>query len=79
MVLHAITYFLCFAGYIHTSVNDGPGCLSLRCPVPSCGAAVDENMVLSLVSDEDRIKYTRYLLTSYVEDNRKVSLFAWSS
>ncbi|XP_057837830.1 probable E3 ubiquitin-protein ligase ARI8 isoform X2 [Cryptomeria japonica] len=61
----------CWTGYIHTSVNDGPGCLSLRCPVPSCGAAVDENMVLSLVSDEDRTKYTRYLLRSYVEDNRK--------
>lgn len=61
----------CWTGYIHTSVNDGPGCLSLRCPVPSCGAAVDENMVLSLVSDEDRAKYTRYLLRSYVEDNRK--------
>ncbi|KAH9300129.1 hypothetical protein KI387_011712, partial [Taxus chinensis] len=61
----------CWIGYIHTSVNDGPGCLSLRCPVPSCGAAVDESMVLSLVSDEDRKKYTRYLLRSYVEDNRK--------
>lgn len=61
----------CWIGYIHTSVNDGPGCLTLRCPDPSCSAAVGEDMVLSLVSDEDRIKYTRYLLRSYVEDNRK--------
>lgn len=61
----------CWIGYIHTSVNDGPGCLTLRCPDPSCSAAVGEDMVLSLVSDEDRTKYTRYLLRSYVEDNRK--------
>lgn len=61
----------CWTGYIHTSINDGPGCLSLRCPDPSCSAAVDEDMVLSLVSDEDRAKYRRYLLRSYVEDNRK--------
>lgn len=60
------------AGYIHTSVSDGPGCLTLRCPGPSCHAAVGEDMVLSLVSDEDRMKYNRYLLRSYVEDNRKV-------
>ena len=45
---------MCFAGYIHTSVNDGPKYLSLRCPIPSCGVVVDENMVLSLVSDEDK-------------------------
>lgn len=61
----------CWIGYIHTSINDGPGCLTLRCPDPSCSAAVGEDMVLSLVSDEDRAKYTRYLLRSYVEDNRK--------
>jgi ariadne-1 len=62
---------VCWIGYIHTSINDGPGCLTLRCPDPSCSAAVGEDMVLSLVSDEDRAKYTRYLLRSYVEDNRK--------
>lgn len=67
-----------YAGYIHTSVHDGPGCLTLRCPDPSCSAAVGEDMVLSLVSGEDRIKYTRYLLRSYVEDNRKVCFFSLS-
>lgn len=29
-------------------------------------------MVLSLVSQEDKTRYMRYLLRSYVEDNRKV-------
>jgi len=59
----------CWAGYIHTSINDGPGCLTLRCP--DCVAAVGEDMVFSLVSTEDRKKYMDYLLRSYVEGNRK--------
>ncbi|KAL5767130.1 hypothetical protein ACOSQ2_013913 [Xanthoceras sorbifolium] len=28
---------ICWAGYIGTAINDGPGCLMLRCPDPSCG------------------------------------------
>ncbi|XP_038885036.1 probable E3 ubiquitin-protein ligase ARI8 [Benincasa hispida] len=61
----------CWEGYISTSINDGPGCLSLRCPDPSCGAVVDQDMINSLASSEDRKKYARYLLRSYVEDNKK--------
>ncbi|KAH7404412.1 hypothetical protein KP509_15G024600 [Ceratopteris richardii] len=63
--------YSCWKGYIHTAINDGSGCLSLRCPDPNCHAAVGEDMVRSLVSDEDRTKYTRYVLRSYIEDNRK--------
>jgi hypothetical protein len=59
---------------MHTAINDGPGCLTLRCADPSCGAAIGEDMVLGLVSEEDQQKYMRYLLRSYVEDNRKVNL-----
>ncbi|KAK6145784.1 hypothetical protein DH2020_019653 [Rehmannia glutinosa] len=58
--------------YISTSINDGPGCLTLRCPDPSCGAAVGQDMIDMLASDEDRKKYRRYLLRSYVEDSRKI-------
>ncbi|XP_078447141.1 putative E3 ubiquitin-protein ligase ARI7 [Wolffia australiana] len=61
----------CWRGYIGTAISDGPGCLTLRCPDPSCGAAVGEGMVNMLSSVEDREKYSRYLLRSYVEDNRK--------
>uniref|UniRef100_A0A7N1A051 RBR-type E3 ubiquitin transferase n=1 Tax=Kalanchoe fedtschenkoi TaxID=63787 RepID=A0A7N1A051_KALFE len=61
----------CWGGYISTSINDGPGCLMLRCPDPSCSAAVGQDMVDTLSSEEDREKYSRYLLRSYVEDNRK--------
>uniref|UniRef100_A0A2P2LQL9 RBR-type E3 ubiquitin transferase n=2 Tax=Rhizophora mucronata TaxID=61149 RepID=A0A2P2LQL9_RHIMU len=61
----------CWAGYISTAVNDGPGCLMLRCPDPSCVAAVGQNMINMLASDEDKGKYSRYFLRSYIEDNRK--------
>eukprot|EP00257_Ricinus_communis_P023472 XP_015583466.1 probable E3 ubiquitin-protein ligase ARI7 [Ricinus communis] len=61
----------CWSGYISTTINDGPGCLMLRCPVPSCQAAVGQDMINLLASDEDKEKYSRYLLRSYIEDNRK--------
>ncbi|WCJ38898.1 RING/U-box superfamily protein [Euphorbia peplus] len=61
----------CWQGYISTSINDGPGCLMLRCPDPSCGAAIGQDMINKLASDEDKDKYFRYFIRSYVEDNRK--------
>lgn len=59
-------------GYIRTSINDGPGCLMLRCPDPSCGAAVGQDMINIFACDDDRRKYSKYLLRSFVEDNKKV-------
>ncbi|XP_042489828.1 probable E3 ubiquitin-protein ligase ARI8 [Macadamia integrifolia] len=61
----------CWTGYISTSINDGPGCLMLRCPDPSCGASVGQDMINPLASNDDKEKYSRYLLRSYIEDNRK--------
>ncbi|XP_057475852.1 probable E3 ubiquitin-protein ligase ARI7 isoform X2 [Actinidia eriantha] len=58
-------------GYISTSINDGPGCLMLRCPDPSCGAAIGQDMINLLASKDDKEKYNRYFLRSYIEDNRK--------
>ncbi|PSS34925.1 E3 ubiquitin-protein like [Actinidia chinensis var. chinensis] len=61
----------CWRAYMSTSIDGGPGCLMLRCPDPSCGAAVGQDMISLLASDNNNEKYTRYLLRSYVEDNRK--------
>ncbi|XVF29276.1 hypothetical protein REPUB_Repub15cG0106900 [Reevesia pubescens] len=61
----------CWRGYICTNINDGPGCLSLRCPDPSCNAAVGQDMIDKLATCEEKKKYSRYLLRSYIEDNRK--------
>ena len=44
----------------------------LRCPDPSCVAAGGHDMVGKSASEEDKKKYNRYFLRSYIEDNRKV-------
>ncbi|KAG8387710.1 hypothetical protein BUALT_Bualt02G0049500 [Buddleja alternifolia] len=62
----------CWKSYIRTAINDGAGCLTLRCPETSCGgaAAVGLDMIGLLASREDRRKYNQFLLRSYVEENR---------
>ncbi|KAM7256120.1 hypothetical protein ACFE04_011861 [Oxalis oulophora] len=62
---------ICWQCYISTAINDGPGCLSLRCPDPSCCAAVGIDMIKKLANDEDNKKYSRYLLRSYIEDSKR--------
>ena len=57
-----------------TSIYGGPGCLMLRCPDPSCGAAISQDMINLLAPDDDKKKFARYLQRSYIEDNRKVYL-----
>ncbi|KAI3859199.1 hypothetical protein MKX03_034603 [Papaver bracteatum] len=64
----------CWKGYIGTSVNDGPGCLKLPCPEPSCNAAVGQDMINAFACEETKQKYSNYLLRSYIEDNRE---FKW--
>ncbi|XP_052207743.1 probable E3 ubiquitin-protein ligase ARI7 isoform X2 [Diospyros lotus] len=61
----------CWRAYMSTSIDGGPGCLVLRCPDPSCNATVGQDMINLLASDDDKAKYARYLLRSYIEDNRK--------
>lgn len=51
----------------------------LRCPDPSCNAAVGQDMINLLASEDDKEKYARYLLRSYVEDNKKVFLNKFQS
>lgn len=68
--------FSCWEGYISTSINDGPGCLMLRCPEPTCGAAIGQDMIDLLACNEDKEKYARYLRRSYIEDNKKVYDYA---
>ncbi|KAK4748737.1 hypothetical protein SAY87_015323 [Trapa incisa] len=60
----------CWEGLMSTAIADGPGCLMLRCPDPSCKAAVGQDMINKLASEEDKKKYNRYLIRSYVEDNK---------
>ncbi|MCD7468483.1 hypothetical protein HAX54_006730 [Datura stramonium] len=62
----------CWQGYISNSIADGPGCLNLRCPEPSCKVAVAQDMIDQLMSNDDKKKYYGFLFRSYVEENRKI-------
>ncbi|KAH7524036.1 hypothetical protein FEM48_Zijuj06G0075700 [Ziziphus jujuba var. spinosa] len=59
----------CWAAYIRMSIDQGPACLTLRCPRSSCNAAVDRDMINALASQEEKDKYSNYLFTSYIENN----------
>ncbi|GAA0154329.1 ubiquitin-protein ligase [Lithospermum erythrorhizon] len=57
----------CWKGYISSSINDGPGCLFLKCPMPKCAAAVGEGFITEFASDAEKHKYQLYMIRSYVE------------
>ncbi|GJU99559.1 probable E3 ubiquitin-protein ligase ARI8 [Tanacetum coccineum] len=63
---------VCWRGYVSTAINDGPVCLSLKCPEPSCGAAVGPDMVNVLVGRKEKKKYDRFWLGLYVESNKEI-------
>ncbi|VFQ81993.1 unnamed protein product [Cuscuta campestris] len=62
----------CWSSYIGTAVADGPGCLSLRCPDPSCKIAVNLDAIENLATEDDKKKYFCFLFRSYVEENMKI-------
>ncbi|CAD6252755.1 unnamed protein product [Miscanthus lutarioriparius] len=59
----------CWRGYIRAAVEDGPRCLSLRCPDPSGSAAVVRELVDEVAAAEDRIRYARFALWSFVDES----------
>lgn len=63
----------CWKNYISISIKDGPGCLMFRCPLPSCRAIIDRDMVnKTLVCDEDlKTMFSRYLARSYIKSGQK--------
>ncbi|CAN6363656.1 unnamed protein product [Urochloa humidicola] len=59
----------CWRGYIAAAVGDGAArCLSLRCPEPTCAAAVVRELVDAAAAAADRARYARFLLRSFVDD-----------
>ncbi|KAF8108679.1 hypothetical protein N665_0104s0006 [Sinapis alba] len=62
----------CWTGYITSKINDGPGCLTVQCPEPSCSALVGQDMISNVITkEEDKEKFHRYFLRSYVESSQK--------
>ncbi|KAK1381875.1 RBR-type E3 ubiquitin transferase [Heracleum sosnowskyi] len=62
----------CLQIYVSTAIHDGPGCLFLRCPEPTCRVVIGEDMVNLLVYGEAKKKYKEFLFRSYVENNKKI-------
>ncbi|XWS25707.1 hypothetical protein CRYUN_Cryun27aG0090700 [Craigia yunnanensis] len=62
----------CWSSYIKTAIADGPGSLLLKCPEPSCCAAVGEDMIGLFASEEEKKKYSGYFVMSYIEENKMI-------
>ncbi|WCJ21522.1 RING/U-box superfamily protein [Euphorbia peplus] len=62
----------CYCSYIRVSIDDGIGCLLMRCPEPSCEVIIDQDLINSLkeLPDEHKSKYEQFLVQSYVEQSR---------
>ncbi|CAD6255832.1 unnamed protein product [Miscanthus lutarioriparius] len=58
----------CWRAYIRAAVDDGARCLALRCPDPSCPAAVVQELVDIAADKADRERYARFALRSFVEE-----------
>lgn len=61
----------CWTGYIAAKINEGPGCLMVKCPEPSCSAAIGQDLIEKVANEKDKEKYYRFLLRSYIKDNGK--------
>ncbi|KAL8533271.1 hypothetical protein ACS0TY_009601 [Phlomoides rotata] len=60
----------CWRNYLTAVINEGSGCLNLRCPEPKCKSAAGLDIVESVSSENDRNRYYHYLYRSYVESSR---------
>ncbi|CAO2150051.1 unnamed protein product [Urochloa humidicola] len=68
----------CWRGYIAAAVGDGAArCLSLRCPEPSCTAAVVRELVDAAADADDRVRYARFELRSFVDDGTGGHRIKW--
>ncbi|RHN61579.1 putative aminoacyltransferase, E1 ubiquitin-activating enzyme [Medicago truncatula] len=63
----------CWNQYVDTHIDDH-NCFKLKCPEPSCNAAVDEDMIQQLASESRKIKYDQFFFRSYVENNNNMKL-----
>lgn len=62
-----------FIGHINNILNKtSEWNVWLKCPYVPCQASVGRDMIESFAFEEEKTKYDRYLLKSYVEDNKTV-------
>ncbi|CAI0558741.1 unnamed protein product [Linum tenue] len=61
----------CWRKYIKQCVVDGPRCLQLRCPEPSCKILVGDDLIDQIADEKVRKSYSNFALRSYVENSSK--------
>ena len=66
----------CYRQYIVQSVNEGAGCLALRCPMPDCKRVLPVELVRQLCSGQNDNnmslnRYDRFFIDSFVNDDRR--------
>ncbi|KAL9301339.1 putative E3 ubiquitin-protein ligase ARI11 [Arabidopsis thaliana] len=70
----------CWTGYITTKIEDGPGCLRVKCPEPSCYAVVGQDMIDEVTEKKDKdkrvLKWT-YAYGYYLDNLAKRPLFEY--
>ncbi|KAK9989329.1 hypothetical protein SO802_029568 [Lithocarpus litseifolius] len=61
----------CWEKYVSVAIEDGVGCLTLRCPEHRCNAVVDRDSIDLFAKKEDKERYLQYLIRSYIESNKR--------
>ncbi|XP_021762673.1 probable E3 ubiquitin-protein ligase ARI7 [Chenopodium quinoa] len=65
---------VCWKSYISVAINDtGAGVLSLKCPAIKCQAAVTRDLIVELVSKEEKEKFDEYFVRSFVEGRKNTT------
>jgi ariadne-1 len=64
----------CYAEYLKAAVQDGPQCTRTHCPEHKCTQVVPRSVFQHFVASgsEEREKYDRYVLRSFVETNKNM-------
>eukprot|EP00435_Cladocopium_sp_Y103_P068850 s336_g32.t1 len=60
----------CWRQYLEQAVQEGRGCLDLRCPAVACKELVRPSLFASLLSEPLLERYQRFLSESLVDDSR---------
>mmetsp|Transcript_22470 Transcript_22470/g.62319 ORF Transcript_22470/g.62319 Transcript_22470/m.62319 type:complete len:575 (+) Transcript_22470:263-1987(+) len=59
----------CWKGYAEESVRNGPACLNLRCPTPSCSMKVPHTIMKAVLCPDLSEQFAKLELRSFVETN----------
>lgn len=62
----------CWKGHLAVKVDEGPGCIFTTCMAPKCSSVVHEDAFKRMLSAERFAKFSKYVLRSFVDDNKTV-------